>query len=181
MHCTWIVPEEPELSELRELVERLSAIGGGPSFEPHLTVLSGIRLEAGIVLELLAAAFERLPQFELEMVSTGTENAFFKSVYLLPKPSDRLANLRLRAEELLAPNSNSSRFNPHFSAAYGHFAAGRKKQMLELASRALPKTLRFERAMVVRASGAVPVEDWRPIGSIGLSGTGRAISRGGSP
>ena len=178
MHCIWIVPEEPELELLRGLIDRLSAIGGGPRFEPHVTILSGIPLEAEISPERLVSAFERIPAFELSMTATGSGNAFFKSLYLLPEPSDALARLRLLAEEQLPANSRSVEFDPHLSMAYGKFRAAELRRMRDMVDRSLPVSVRFERATVVLAAGSIPVEDWRPMGSIAF-GEPRSENSGG--
>ena len=177
MYCLWIVPEEPEQFLLRDLIGQASIAGGGPRFDPHVTILSGIRLEASEILDRIAPEFERLPPFKLTLNSTGTGDFFFKSLFLVPQPSFDLGHLRRRAEEALKANSDSSLFDPHLSLAYGNSSAAAIKQMLAMAERKLPIAVRFERALVVQASSVIPVEEWHPINSIEFKGTSSGNSR----
>ncbi|MCY4459865.1 MAG: 2'-5' RNA ligase family protein [Albidovulum sp.] len=166
MNCIWLIPEAPELGILRGLIDRLASVGGGPRFEPHVTILSGIALDAADLKDRLKSDLEKFPKFEISLAATETGTDFFKAFYLVPEPSEILDSLRRRAEKLAEPDLIVSRFDPHISLAYGNFADTERQRMREITDRALPLAVRFKRASVVRAAGSIPVASWTPVNSI---------------
>ena len=105
------------------------------------------------------------------MPKTESGDEFIKLVNMLPEPSDRLAQLRLRAEELLPESLNFSQFDPHLSLAYGNSFVEQRRRMLDFDSRELPISVRFKQAAIVRAAGSIPVEERQLAGSIAFKET----------
>ena len=59
-HALWLLPEPSALGRLSAVIAQIARAEGSPRFEPHVTLLSGITLEAGDVIErarTLAAIF----------------------------------------------------------------------------------------------------------------------------
>ena len=56
MLSIWLVPQEPELSQLRLSINGIARIAGGPTFEPHVTILADVPLSPSEIVERSGSA-----------------------------------------------------------------------------------------------------------------------------
>src|SRR5512137_3044067 len=78
----WLLPREPERSELRATILRLAARHATPAFEPHVTVFAGRRARSDAVGRVLAQELAGLPPLVLLGGRYDSSPEFFKAVFV---------------------------------------------------------------------------------------------------
>ena len=121
----WIVPPEPIYSSLKDEITRQSIRLGTPEFEPHLTLVGGLKgsypydeLVANTLKFIESAA--TLKPILVEVHVATSRARFYQCVYLLAKLTDRLRKLHELARVSLQDTPTKSQsFMPHMSIVYG--------------------------------------------------------------
>jgi 2'-5' RNA ligase len=114
----WLVPEGAVRRRLAALIASLARRFGGPVFEPHVTLLAGVR-EAE--RDVVARSDEmRRGSSALPLRFTGLETAdtYFRALYLRVETSAPLLDLRQAARATFARGDDPP-YVPHLSLAYG--------------------------------------------------------------
>lgn len=118
----WLVPPEPVRNRLENEIIRWSGTLGTPLFEPHITLLGGIKDDADIAGRMFG--FMRgvgpLKPIAVELGSTRHEPEFYRCVYLnvwLTKPLRKMHDLARAHFRYVAASSQD--FIPHMSMVYG--------------------------------------------------------------
>lgn len=126
----WLLPGGASAARLEELIEALARETGGPAFAPHLTLLGGLRGDAGALaakLGRLRGDGGALRPVALEARGPATGSTRHQCVFLDVAPSEPLAALRRAAEAALG--SNEAPFRPHVSLVYGELPAARRREL----------------------------------------------------
>lgn len=158
----WLLPAEPERSSLGTVIARLARQWDTPEFEPHVTVISGIRLPAGRAMTLLAEATGETASFRLAPAALAHTPARFQCLFLTfadPRPV-----LELRARLVPAFGLLGVAFpEPHLSLLYAVLAE--EARQLAAAQVTMPGPfLAAELALVAPAAGEsswANVRGWR--------------------
>ncbi len=179
MNSIWLVPQEPELSFLREQIRRIAEISGGPTFQPHITVLGGIPLRRSEMIKRIGKDIRQSPSFSLTIREFGFGDAYFLKLYLLTETSDNLSALHGLAKKKLPSVGGCKEFLPHLSLAYGDLPSARLRRIENLARNSIPIRLSFAAASIVEACKMMPVEDWHFRESIPFGTTGNPASESG--
>ena len=160
MLSIWLVPQEPEYSQLRLLIRRVAELTGGPEFEPHVTILADIPLTPTEVVIRSGLGFRSLAPLELfaRRVESGT--GYFKSLFMEIDPTFALSRVHGVASSLLSPDGGAGEFEPHVSLAYGTPTCAANPSVTKLVNRIIPMRLGFRNISVVRASRFAPVAEW---------------------
>lgn len=154
----WLLPREPERSELRATISRLAECHATAAFEPHITVFAGRRVPADAVDGLLADQLAGLPPLVLRGGRYGTSPEFFKTVFIAFEHDSVLERVsRNLGVRLCEPQAYELR--PHLSLIY--------KTLAEADRRAIIATLGPAPAMLVCDELVVaspgPADDWRAV------------------
>jgi hypothetical protein len=126
------VPEGADEDALQAIIGRLAEQHGGPTFSPHLTLLSGIVTEeSDVVARARRLASESAP-ITLHLDDIGTDETYFQSLFALARPTPELVGLRAAARGIFpeAPDP----YRPHISLLYGH-PSSETKQTIATAER----------------------------------------------
>ncbi|MDO4904595.1 MAG: hypothetical protein Q4A16_03445 [Lautropia sp.] len=102
-HAWWLVPAEPSLQHLRQVIEQLAAQTGGPVFEPHLT-LALSRLPDGLDWDVLSRQLQRrLQALRLSAGTRGQTEHYFQTLFIrFGDSAEALAALDAQRRELAA-------------------------------------------------------------------------------
>lgn len=174
MHLSlWLRPEGETRARIIEVMRRLRERGGGPAFEPHVTLLGGIEAEAadaGSKLERLTA---RIRPITLALGRIDWREERFRCLFAVVAPSAELAAARRAAVEVFGVVP-AGPYEPHLSLLYGEIDAALKRELAAAAGGGLD--LSFEAAAVelVDTSRNIPVERWRTLAA-------RACAAGSAP
>lgn len=165
----WICPTGGALGRIREAMRRVRARGGGPEFEPHVTLLDGIEAaaaDAGCRLETLCA---RLRPFTIRLGRIAWRAEYFRCLFAGVEPSAELAAARAAAEEVFGLRP-SARFEPHLSLLYGELDEALKQALAAELGGELAASFRATGVRLVNASALAPVAAWRTVGERAFSG-----------
>lgn len=124
----WLMPEESLKNQLSRIINALSEKYGGPTFEPHVTLVSGFLGKERILLKKAKALSNKIKPFEVIFDKVTYLNEFFRSIFLEVKLTDVLQN----AKELACKEFDDYRtdYLPHMSLAYGNYNLSTKLQMV---------------------------------------------------
>jgi len=155
----WIRPTDPALGQLAYAMSRARERCGGPEFEPHVTVVSGIELPAGEAkrrLERLADGF--LP-FSVHLSGLDWYSDRYRCFFARVETGPELLSLHRRAQDVFEVR-NREAYEPHLSLAYGDVTVDRKRELAgELGG--LDVSFQAEALCLVNATREVPVEQWQ--------------------
>ena len=111
----WLVPRSPEREALGRIITDLARETGGPAFEPHVTLLSGMSVLPDEILRRVGPLARDLPQLHLGPVEVGETR--HRCVFYSIKPTDELCVLHAEAASRLGASAGT--FSPHLSVVYG--------------------------------------------------------------
>lgn len=156
----WLVPQEPEYSQLRLLIQQVAELTGGPVFEPHVTILADIPLTPSEAVIRSERQFRSLAPFELVAHRVESGTSYFKSLFMEIDPTVALSRVHGVACALFSTGRVAGAFDPHVSLAYGTPTCAANPKVVELVERTIPMRLGFRNISVVRASRFTPVAEW---------------------
>ncbi len=155
----WLLPQDQEAENLRQIIRWIAEECSTPIFEPHVTLISGLRAKPDDVAGRLQTLAERRHSFLLSTGRPELYDEFFRSIVVPVFPSERLAGLRRDACRLLGVRVPLE-FRPHFSLAYGAIPVEVKRRVVEQTGASVPSVVRISTLAVVRASSELDVGSW---------------------
>jgi len=156
----WLKPAEPDLSRLRELIRRLSAIHGTPEFEPHVSLLARVRGALDEISDGIALLACRSESFSLPCRGVAFRDEYYRCLYLDLGRAPALTDLYNRARRCLV-HDEEWKFEPHLSLMYGDLPRVRKQAIVAGLAGEWPKSIRAGSLVLCSAPGA-PAE-WRGV------------------
>jgi hypothetical protein len=98
VYSVWALPPEHVRERLRVVMEALRASHGGPTFDPHVTVVGAIRLRRSQAIEMLRAASVGVSPYTARVTGVARGDFFYQCVYLRLEPTAEvsLASLLLQ-------------------------------------------------------------------------------------
>jgi 2'-5' RNA ligase len=164
----WLVPEPVAAEALGRLITTLARRLGTPSFEPHVTLLSGLTRPAEEVVrkaEGVASGIDG-PLLLSPGPPEGRDEPF-QCLYLPVGPTFNLLALQALARATIGVDTEGP-FEPHLSLVYGRLDSAQRSALAREVAAELPGRTRFDTLDVVRTTGPVP--EWRRIGRFHLGG-----------
>lgn len=116
-YSIWALPEESTERELKDIILFLNKLYGGPSFEPHLTLLGDVKADQKQLACVVDKLAEELTDFNLKLGEVSFSTTFFQSVFIHVLATTKLMEQNLKAKQLLGLENNL--FMPHVSLLYG--------------------------------------------------------------
>lgn len=162
----FLVPEAKVGQELESQIERLAAQHGGTYFPPHITLLGDIPLATpeSEVIEKAKQLAEARPAFDVIFEGIGTEDEFYRSLYIIIRQDQPLMSLGAAARDAFGMQSE---YFPHLSLAYGIIASEKKQSMIATVPNRTGKRVRIDRVDVYRIDGSI--DDWKKLWEFRLS------------
>lgn len=158
-YALWIIPTDDAYALTSGYIGRLSRLYDLPAFEPHVTVLGGIRSPETAEMRDLA---ESLAPFRIRLArEVEYREAYFRCLFLQAYKTEELGETYWKASALFG--NQGSPYFPHLSLAYGNLPVWKKQEMIaELGP--IPK-IEFEARAVslVEASSEKPISKWSVI------------------
>jgi 2'-5' RNA ligase len=163
----WLTPAESALHSLQALIDSLAHEHGGPSFAPHVTLLSRLQGNATDIetrVAWLAAAFAPMT---LRCPTLGWSDEYYRCLYLDVERDPNLISLHdlARAEIPLAVRKD---FAPHVSLFYGHLPEQTKLKIATALQDNYPKSIPVDRLSMCHAPGGP--ETWRLVKTFTFTG-----------
>ncbi|MFC4407893.1 2'-5' RNA ligase family protein [Haloarchaeobius iranensis] len=167
-YSLWLVPDR-DAAAYRQLEETIRELATGqedaPEFEPHVTVLGGIRGDQDLITERTEELVGNRESLELSFTAVHCSTTKHQCVFLLIQPTRELLSLHQTAAELF--DTNPGMYVPHLSLIYSEMSIADRVSMVEsIDLEALPATVRTDTLAVVDTTGEV--SEWRTISTAGL-------------
>lgn len=116
--AVWLLPSTDDALRLTAIIDDLAARHGSPRFEPHLTVLGGLRLDPARTQAVMRRIADRTAPMELAIRGVRHSPVFFESVFLRIEDDRRLQALRGQLCVDLGHRPHRAPA-PHVSLVYG--------------------------------------------------------------
>jgi 2'-5' RNA ligase len=159
----WAIPEG---ALGKRLAERIRRAAENAPFDPHVTVLGGIRRAVASVDAVLAEVTRRVAPFSLTLGDRGSDDAFFRCLYLQVDPDQTLLALRSSLVRELGVPSTS--FLPHLSLQYASLSSASRDAFLAQPDPERGAQFRVSSLHLWSTKG--PVTEWRPLATHDLRG-----------
>jgi 2'-5' RNA ligase len=164
----WLVPAAgPARDHLAATIGALAAEHGGPRFEPHVTIAGRFHCGERAAAQALTSLAAGAPPFTVRFAEVGSEQAYFRALYLRADPAPQLTALHDAARAAWALESR--RYLPHLSLLYANLAEERKRAIIDALGILLPLTIRLN-AAELWADHPAGVPGWHRVARIPLSG-----------
>jgi 2'-5' RNA ligase len=163
---TWIAPAaRPERDRLVASIKRLAAHHGATTYAPHVTLVPNIESDEAGAEEALASAVTATTPIDLTFASVGHEQTYFRALYLVPQPSERLVALHHVIRHLWS--FGPMQFQPHLSLLYSDVGEQHKGPLIDETGAWLPLTVRFDAIELWAATARV--SDWHRVARVPLT------------
>ncbi|KAJ3283489.1 hypothetical protein HK104_010351 [Borealophlyctis nickersoniae] len=126
-YTLWLRADTPQTNEkLRKTIDTYTQKLGGPSFEPHVTLLGSIRgMEAEEAVERVKSFAKDFKPFEILLTDIKVKSIYFQCVLATPDPSHVpfLTSLNTAARAAFGHKQHGGEggdvYFPHLSLVYG--------------------------------------------------------------
>ena len=171
-YSLWLLPDTEHEARLVETVARLSALLGGASFTPHVTIQGDIAL----ALEQLHAPVRRMAgrvePLRWTVRQVECSDHFYRCLYLRFDRLPEFTSMQRAAQRSTGTRAGLSPF-PHLSLAYGEPHPDNAAMSQLLAQEFVSQDVVFDRIAIYRSSQSVPIQDWECLAQYPLSGPRR--------
>jgi len=170
----WLVPSEPQLSELQKVVSELSARYDGPDFEPHATIYHGAYHVSDPVNDILET-LRSFGEVELYTKKLDFDDKYTRSCVIEFEDSPLLLEMYEAVRKMIYAKENLV-VVPHMSLFYGKLSLSDREEIAKELS--LPKSVKFNVAKAIanrtKVTSREDVEYWNVRGSRTLLGDAKS-------
>lgn len=155
----WLIPKEPQFTQLQTIINTLAQTYGAYTFIPHITLYHcGNKLSKEGVITSIQKIIHKQKPLTLPVEKIDFSDVFTKTLFLQCKTTDELNSLYQQALYIFSDKVNYT-LNPHLSLIYKtNMSVSDKK--LEMNNFVKPIDLCFDRLMViVKDDGMISKEE----------------------
>lgn len=150
-YTIWFEPEGEGHDAYRHVIESLAQEHGTPMFEPHVTLLGGIKKEEKEIIEVLTQFASTMHPFEIAIEQTPMFEPIYHKACYLSCDSFVLMEYNAALQTLFGVSSN---YEPHLSLLYGESP---EEALLPM----LPPTIEVHSISLWHAKGTV--SEWKKV------------------
>lgn len=147
----WLVPEDALLGHLAGVIDDLARLWKTPRFEPHVTLLAGLRLEAAEIEARAGALARGLQPLDVTFARIASRPEYYRALFAEVEGAD-LPSLHARAAAALGVEADPD-FLPHLSLLYGDLSTEAKAAIVKRLGPRLDVPGRLARLDVMRTEG----------------------------
>lgn len=159
-YSLWLRPFGDIAFSIQQRINKLSDKYGTPSFEPHVTLLSGLRYGETELKQLTETLAGALSPFDLLLTKAGYRDKFYRSLFVHIKKSDELMNAYNNALQLFGYEEEEE-YMPHLSLMYGDISREEKERILSVMGREFHIRFEVHSLLLVKTEGKP--DDWEKI------------------
>lgn len=159
-YSLWLRPFGDIAFRIQQRINKLSDQYDTPSFEPHVTLLSGLRYGETELIQLTETLAGALSPFELLLTKAGYRDKFYQSLFVHIKKSDELMNAYNTALQLFGREADEE-FIPHLSLMYGDLSQKEKERILSVMGREFHIRFEVHSLLLVKTEGKP--DEWKKI------------------
>lgn len=159
-YSLWLRPFGDIAFSIQQRINKLSDKYGTPSFEPHVTLLSGLRYGETELIQLTETLAGALSPFDLLLTKAGYRDKFYQSLFVHIKKSDELMNAYRTALQLFGRKEDEE-YIPHLSLLYGDISQKEKERILSVMGREFHIRFEVHSLLLVKTEGKP--DEWKKI------------------
>jgi putative hydrolase of the HAD superfamily len=168
--AVWLTPASSDRRWLSKIIQDYAEAYSAPTFEPHVTIYSGLCNERDDIPRILSTATGTLPSLDLEVTGLGYTENFFRTGFITFAPHKALTDLSKTIREQLQTPTDYQ-LEPHLSLVYKDLTLDQKRlAMLRIILSV--QTITFDTLKVVKPSDQnwFDISSWREQSRIVLKG-----------
>jgi 2'-5' RNA ligase len=159
-HALWLRPFGDTAFELKQRIKRLSSEFETPVFDPHITLLKGLRGSETELIQLTDTLAASLSPFMVELTELGYRDHYYQSLFYRVKRTHELITVQDIAERLFGFNRDEEYF-PHLSLMYGNIEGHKKRALISTMDQSVNITFPVHSLLLIKTNGGV--QEWEKI------------------
>jgi 2'-5' RNA ligase len=166
MLTLWLMPDAATYHKLGQLIADLSSVHQSPTFEPHVTLLSGITDDPETALKKTEQLAKQTSVLKASLTEIEYLEYFYRCLFFRTDNSRSIFELREQAEELFE-HTQVNPFIPHISFLYGSMPVFQKEAIIEALGDKFLVDFKMEKLRLVRTE--LGPEHWELMGEFELN------------
>lgn len=167
-HALWLRPFGETAFELKDRIKKLSQKFDTPQFEPHITLLSGLRRGETELTQLTDTLAASLSPFSVTLTRVGYHDHYYQSFFVRVKKTEAFIDAQKTAEKLFGCTTDEEYF-PHLSLIYGNIEEKEKRKLLDTTGSMFNITFPVHSMLLIQTEGEVG--DWKKIHTAEFTGS----------
>lgn len=159
-YSLWLRPFGDISFSIQQRIDKLSEKYDTPSFEPHVTLISGIRYGETELIQLTETLAGALKPFDLLLTNAGYRDKYYQSLFVHIKKSEELMNAYKTALRLFDYEATEE-YIPHLSLMYGNLSQEEKERILSIMGREFHIRFKVQSLLLVNTEGKP--HEWKKI------------------
>lgn len=166
-YSLWVRPHGSLAHKLQDRINELSKAYITPRFEPHLTLLGGLRSNQSELISLSNVLAHSLTPFSIELTEVGTGSDYFHCVFIKAKKTKALMHAHESAAKIFEVNPDADVYKPHVSLIYGNLSLHEKERLINKMGRSYYTDFEVRNLLLVKTSGSP--NQWEKIHSVDIT------------
>jgi len=158
----WIRPAGDALDKIQKVMRALHKRGGGPQFQPHVTLLEGMETTQADAEAKLKKLALRLKPFKVRLGRIDWRPEYFRCLFATAELSAELAAAQRDAYDVFEMKP-APPYEPHLSLLYGKLDEALKQELAAQAGGGLDVIFEVNAVYLVDATDDVPVAKWQTL------------------
>lgn len=129
MYTLWLMPDQTTYEKLSQLIVDLSTIHETPTFEPHVTLLSGITDDLELAIQKAKELANSLTPISATLTKIEFLELYYRCLFFCTNESSELMEARSLAEQIFE-HTQITPFIPHVSFLYGSLPVFQKEAII---------------------------------------------------
>lgn len=129
LYTLWLMPDQTAYQKLSRLIVDLSTLHETPTFEPHVTLLSGITDSFEIAKEKTEELANSLTTISATLTRIEFLEMYYRCLFFRTDESEALMEARVLAQEIFE-HTQITPFIPHVSFLYGALPIFQKEAII---------------------------------------------------
>jgi 2'-5' RNA ligase len=159
-HALWLRPFGEAAYELKQHINRLSQKYNTPTFEPHITLVSGLRRPQHELVQLTDVLGGAIAPFTVELTRLEYGDHYYQTLYYRVKKTTTFISVHKTAGKFFGYQSNEEYF-PHLSLMYGNIKTSEKENLINMLNRVVHLKFPVHSVLLIKTEGST--EDWEKI------------------
>jgi len=124
----WLRPSQKKIDELTKIISKLSHHYGTTPFPPHITLLSGIEIDLGSIINTCKKISKQYKKFPIPLLGLDFTESFYRNLYIQAEKTPVLLELYEDITRQLKTEPKEE-FLPHLSLLYGNIDPASKDKI----------------------------------------------------
>jgi 2'-5' RNA ligase len=165
MYTLWLMPDADAYNKLSQLIVDLSSSHATPTFEPHVTLLSGIVDPLEVALDKTEELANSLLPISAALTRIEFLERYYRCLFFRTSESEDILEARKLAE-VIFEHTRVDPFIPHVSFLYGSLPIFQKQAIIDSLGDAFFMDFRLPKLCLVETS--LQPEHWKLLAEFDL-------------